>query len=30
LGAVSFCGYFGSAHFYDIDIGRAAPDKANG
>ena len=30
LGAVAFCGYFGWAHFYSNDLGRAAPDKANG
>lgn len=30
LGAVAFCGYFGWTHFYSNDLGRAAPDKANG
>ena len=29
-GAVAFCGYFGWAHFYSNDLGRAGPDKANG
>jgi membrane fusion protein, multidrug efflux system len=27
---VAFCGYFGWTHIYGNDIGRAAPDKANG
>jgi hypothetical protein len=30
MAAVAFCGYFGRTHIYGNDIGRAAPDKANG